>query len=114
MSSKQESAQRALQCLDETNFRDEHVSVMVETSEDEAMMIGTADAYIRLAVTLLRAVTGLHDGGSQQVADVELACMPSLADAFDTMGHVVPTCLYVAAEDSDRKRVADHFHSLGG
>lgn len=113
MSGKRDAALRALQYLDELAVRDERVSVMVETSEDEAIMIGTADAYIRLAATLLRAAARLHDGGSQQIAGVKLESMPSLADAFDSLADVVPSCLYLAGDDSDRKRVADHFHSLG-
>ncbi|WP_231741049.1 hypothetical protein [Thalassoglobus neptunius] len=91
------------------------VSIMVETGEDEAIMVGTKDDYVRLAMTLLESILERSgpEGLETQVGDTTVrSILP--AKLFDRLGHVVPSCLWFAETADEKEKVRQHFYWLEG
>ena len=80
----------------------ERVSIMVETSEDEAVLVGTAPAFLRLAAEILTAVSQCSSGRGESIdfGGVTLACA-SIGESLNHDAHVVArsVCLANSADD---------------
>lgn len=90
---------------------DEVVSIVVETGEDEALMVGTKGAFLNLAKILVQGVASNDTANIMTTtADgVALQCSTSIANAFDKLGHVVPRALCIAKNAEDSKLAARSF-----
>ena len=91
------------------------VSIMVETGEDEAIMVGTKDDYLRLAMTLLEATldSNRSEGHETRVGSTAVRAVLS-EKLFDRLGHVVPSCLWFVETADEKERVSRYFYWLEG
>ena len=91
----------ALKDLAESHAR-EPVAVMVETGEDEAIMVGTRSAYLRFAAEILDV---LSDGVARNAnfGSGPLPCFPFGA-TLNHGAHVVMRTLCVVGTDEDCRR----------
>lgn len=88
----------------ETNDK---VSIMVETSYDEAVVVGTSAAYKKLAHEILSCVEVVESGNvCRELFGVNLIGAIALPSGlFDSLAHVVPSSICIVKSDDDRKKV---------
>jgi|GEM_PF-3228426 len=111
---EQKNIQEAIDCLDEILSEESFpVSIMVETSEDESVMIGTNQAFIWLASNLLKALLDVDNPQAHKVEinDCETRCV-ALKAGFNPLGHIVPSSLCVTNNDKDSHTVVQFFQRI--
>ena len=91
---------------------DERVSIVVETGEDEAIMVATRAALMKLALALLHSVAS-SERRERSPKDIDGTRVEyvDLSDCYDSYADVVPDCLLIAANDADRRRLASRLSS---
>ncbi|WP_145283692.1 hypothetical protein [Pirellulimonas nuda] len=97
--------------LEKYSEKGELVTIALETGEDEAVLIGTKEAYLNLALVLVKCVASvggecIHEVG---VGETRLRCSTSVASAFSQLGHVVPGSLCIAQSEIDSQLATRHF-----
>ena len=82
---------------------DDELSIEFETSPDEAVVIGTRQAYINAAIRLLEIAgqTPASECEQDEIQGVQTVCSNHIKHAFNEFGKVWPVAAYVA-KDSDR------------
>ena len=110
------SIQRAINCLEETCASSSQmlpVSIMIQTSEDEAILVGTIDSYINLTIKLLQTISKMHnvETGKVKINKIEAQFVP-LDSAFNPLGHIVPRSLCLAESDETCKEIVNFFQDL--
>lgn len=106
--------QEAINSLDEIlSERPFPVSIMVATSEDESVMIGTNQAVIWLASRLLKALQDVNRQQAQRMEfdGYEAQCVV-LEAVFNSLGHIVPNSLCVTNSDDDSREVVKFFQRI--
>jgi hypothetical protein len=91
----------------------DQVSIMVETGEDEAIMVGTPDAYLRLVSEIVDAVNDCIVGKGKVVAfnGPPLPCT-AFGNALDHDAHVVVRTLCLASNDEQKNGAVGYLKSL--
>jgi hypothetical protein len=110
----QKKIQEAIDCLEGIlSERPLPVSVMVETSEDEAIMVGTNQAFVWLTLRLLKALQDADGHQSKRIefGGCETKCVV-LEAVFNSLGHVVPSVLCVTNSDEDNQTVVKFFQEI--
>ncbi len=106
--------QQAIDCLNAI-FTDNTfpVSIMIETSEDEAILVGTIDSYIDLTIKLLQTINKISTTGVGKVKldKFETHIVP-LESAFNSVGHIVPSSLCLAKNDDIGREIVKLFQNL--
>lgn len=110
----QDKIQQAINCLNAI-FNDNTfpVSIMTETSEDEAILIGSIDSYINLIIRLLQTINNISttEVGKIKLDQFETHIVP-LEAAFNSLGHIVPTSLCLAKDDETSQNIVKLFQNL--
>ena len=91
------------------------VSIMVETAEDEAVVVGTSGALLKLACAIINHVrsVGEEDSLNQTafgVCDVNSSSVPK--GIFDSLAHIVPGSIIVVQTEEDRIEICSTLHDL--
>jgi hypothetical protein len=112
----EKSIQRAINSLEETNPASNQmfpVSIMIQTSEDEAVLVGTIDSYINLIIKLLQTISKVHnvETGKVTINKIETQFVP-IDSAFSSLGHIVPRSLCLAESDETCRKIVDFFQNL--
>jgi hypothetical protein len=87
------------------------VSVIVETGADEAMMVGTTTAFVRLAHQILEIVNGDAPRG-HSVAGVTVRWDSTIAECFDQLAEIVPSSLALVETDPERELLRQYFEAI--
>lgn len=90
----------------------DRVAIGVETDLDEAFLIGTPQALIRLAVALLQAAAS--GNRSREVAGVNCHWSEHTHDVMDHMAQVVVGAECIVQTDAERELLVQHFRGLAG
>ena len=92
------------------------LSVLVETGPDEAMMVGTTDAFLRLAEIALRVASGMGTGDFPRTPpdnwDGVLVQQHPMPFLFDVLAEIQPDCAIVVASEEERVRVREYMWGL--
>lgn len=91
------------------------VSIMVETGEDEALMLGTKASFLRLAGKVLMASYREHSDPPKflNVDGTKLIASNEIEEAFDKLAHVVPRTVCTARDEKDLKLAVSYFQNRG-
>lgn len=90
----------------------DRIAIGVETDLDEAFFIGTPQAFVRMAVALLRAAT--NKSYSQEVANVKCEWSEFTYDAIDPLAQVAVGAECTVRTDEERQLLVQFFRNLTG
>jgi hypothetical protein len=103
----------ALAALNKINLQKGNCRVLIETGYDEAMIVGTENDYLSLAVYLLEIVQTRQKGvaGKAEMdfeieyhGDVKSYAFGDLKDYFDDDADVFPVTAYITENEDDTYR----------
>lgn len=112
MSSHLEEIIRSIDSLIEN--KDARLSIVVETGYDEAGLVGTSDAYLRLAKVLIEFVAGAQDNQMEtwKIAGLQLPGSTAVNQVFEVPGEIVIDTTCLTASETDTQAVADYFREM--
>lgn len=103
----------ALGCLKQVaSERPFPVSIMVETSVDEAIMVGTVESYIWLITQLLRHLSEKDHPNYRQVELGNYSVRMLPLSVFNSLADLVPRSLCVTNSDDESQAVVEYLRQL--
>ena len=119
MKSKRDKIQFVLEFLQDLPTEEISTAILApDGNYEEAILIGTQDSYIRMAIKLLRiAQIGINANSvsfeceEDEIDGRTYLYSNEIKEVFDEFGDVWPVCSYIAKDVDEMQKLKMHFES---